>query len=207
MRKSIGNAKLPLWLIILPSILISPMSTAKDNSDALIFEGDFESGELKKWVKELGWEVSAQIITKPVRAGKHSVRFELRKDDPIVASSKRAELALKKEPKVKVECWCGFSIFLPEDYNRDGLLEVWKNSRKVIRYEGLIGYNDEHSFYFKTGIYKWVWNMTPEKDLSTTDKRVIFVDEVRIGCPNATYQDVALGRDNAAKKETDRDDK
>jgi len=106
MRKSIGKAKLLLWLTILPAELILPVSPAKGESDALIFEGDFESG-----------------------------------------------------------------------------------------------------VYFKTGIYKWVWNMTPEKDQSTTDKRVIFVDEVRIGSPNATYQDVAPGRDNAAKKETDRDDK
>lgn len=289
MRKSIGKAKLLLWLTILSAILILTVSPAKGNSDVLIFEGDFESGDLKKWNKELGREDSALIVTNPVRAGKHSVRFELRKDDPIVASSKRAELTLKKEPKVEVERWYGFSIFLPEDYKRDalpeivtqwhaspdlsagevwrspplavltqdgnwrinwrwdadrimkrnrpdgsksrelgkyetgvwtdwvfhvkwswqsdGLLEVWKNGRKQIRYEGPVGYNDRSGVYFKTGIYKWVWNMTPEKDQSTTDKRVIFVDEVRIGSPKATYKDVEPGGGKVTKKETDRSDK
>lgn len=272
MRRSIGKVKSLLWLSILPALVISLSIQVRGNSDALIFEGDFESGDLKEWGKELGRDYSARIVTEPVRAGKYSVRFELRKDDPIVASSRRAELTLKKELKVKVERWYGFSIFLPRDYKRDptpeivtqwhaspdrddgevwrspplalltedgrwrvnrrwdadrimkrskpdgsksknlgkyetglwtdwvfhvkwswesdGVLEVWKNGKKVIHYEGPIGYNDRRGVYFKTGIYKWVWKMTPERDHSTTTKRVIYVDEVRIGNENATYQDV-----------------
>jgi hypothetical protein len=247
----------------------------RHNRKSLLCEQDFEQGDLSGWGKEAGRDYSATIVKEPARAGRYAVRFELRKDDPIVASSKRSELTLKRELEVKVERWYGFSIFLPEDYVRDptpeivtqwhaspdrrdgevwrspplalstrdgrwcvswrwdadrimrsnrpdgskskdlggyktggwtdwvfhikwswesdGLLEVWKNGEKVIHYTGPNAYNDRNGVYFKTGIYKWVWNMTPEKDQSPTTKRVMYVDEVRVGKESATYQDVAPG--------------
>jgi len=273
MRRAIGKVKSLLWLTICLAVISSPPGRAEGNSNVLIFAGDFETGNLKEWGKELGCDYSAQVVTEPVRAGKYAVRFELHKDDPIVANSRRAELTLKREPKVKVERWYGFSIFLPEDYQQDptpeivtqwhaspdrddgevwrspplavqtqggnwniswrwdadrimkrnrpdgaksenlgkyetgvwtdwvfhvkwswesdGLLEVWKNGKKVIHYEGPIGYNDKRGVYFKTGIYKWVWKTTRERDPSTTTTRITYVDEVHIGSEKAAYRDVA----------------
>jgi len=273
MRRAICKVKSLLWLTICLAVVISPSARPKGNSNALIFTGDFETGSLKGWGKELGRDYSATVVKKPTRAGKYAVRFKLHKDDPIVANSRRAELTLKKEPGGKVERWYGFSIFLPKDYKRDptpeivtqwhaspdlddgevwrspplavltrdgqwqvnwrwdadrimkrsrpdgsksenlgkyktgtwtdwvfhvkwswesdGLLEAWKNGKKVIRYEGPIGYNDKRGVYFKTGIYKWVWKRALERDRSTTTKRITYVDEIRIGSEKAAYRDVA----------------
>jgi predicted transcriptional regulator len=92
--------------------------------------------------------------------------------------------------KYETGLWTDWVFHVKWSWESDGLLEVWKNGKKVIHYEGPIGYNDRRGVYFKTGIYKWVWKMTPERDHSTTTKRVTYVDEVRIGNENATYQDV-----------------
>ncbi len=221
-------------MVLMPVLLVPCFS---DGTSAP-FVGGFETGDLAGWGKERGGEHSIRVVTNPVRSGKYAVQFELRRDDPIVASSKRAELTLEKEPKVNVERWYGFSIFLPKDYvgdptpeivtqwhaspdrdrgevwrspplalltedgrwkitwrwdadpimkqNRadgskseslgeyktgvwtdwvfhvkwswesDGLLEIWKNGKKAVHYQGPNAYNDARGVYFKTGIYEWV---------------------------------------------------
>ena len=268
-----GTAQIPPGAHALVFALTATEKPMQRSRNALLIVRDFESGDLAGWGKEIGRDDSATVVSNPVRAGKYAARFELRKGDPIVANSKRAELTLKKEPQFKVERWYGFSLFLPEDYHRDptpeivtqwhaspdrdqgevwrspplavltrdgnwqvtwrwdadrimkrnrpdgsqskdlgqyktgiwtdwvfhvkwswqadGLLQVWQNGKKVIHYEGPIGYNDRRGVYFKTGIYKWVWKMTPEKDQSTATTRITYVDEVRIGNEKATYQDVS----------------
>jgi len=76
MRKSIGQAKIFLLLTALPAVLILPVSSVNGDSDALIFQGDFESGNLNKRSKELGREDSAQIITNPVRIGSPNATYQ-----------------------------------------------------------------------------------------------------------------------------------
>ncbi|MDQ4140691.1 MAG: polysaccharide lyase, partial [Bacteroidota bacterium] len=79
--------------------------------------------------------------------------------------------------------WLDMVYHIKFSHKSDGILEVWKNGVKVIKYKGPNSYNDKSLPYFKAGIYKRKWyNIT---------KRVVYVDEVRVGNKNATYKDVA----------------
>ncbi|MGI6454067.1 MAG: polysaccharide lyase [bacterium] len=252
---------------------IPDIACSRTEHDALIFTGDFESGDLSGWNRETCCDHSVNVVQEPVRAGKYAVRVEVRRDDPDVSSSKRSEIKQPREPQVKCERWYGFSIYLPEDYiqdhlpeivtqwhgspdmddgevwrspplalitqngnwrinwrwdadkimksNRsdgneyqdigpyekgkwtdwvfhvkwswedDGLIEVWKDGEKVMDYHGPSAYNDDHGVYFKTGVYKWVWKRSSENNPSTTDVRVIYLDEYRFGNEHANYDMVA----------------
>jgi Polysaccharide lyase len=61
----------------------------------------------------------------PVRAGQHSVRFDLDKRDPPLHNGSRAELGAEDpvEPRA-VERWYGFSIFLPSSWVYDQAPEI-----------------------------------------------------------------------------------
>lgn len=247
------------------SVLLNTLVKASPN----IFTGDFEEGDFSKWKKELCCKHSAEIVSSPTRAGEHAVKFTLKKDDPIVASSKRAELRLGTVP-ANSEQWFGFSVFFPSNYQKDpsaeivyqwhekpdkhlgetwrtpplylktqkgnlylqrrwdsnqvtknnepegketielgpyktgvwtdfvfhikwshksdGLLEVWKDDKRVVRKTGPNTYNDERGPYFKIGIYKFDWKKNSFK--SNTTQRVIYFDEVRVGDANSSYKDV-----------------
>lgn len=236
-----------------------------------IFIGNFEKGDFSGWKEELCCKHSAQIVNSPTRAGKHAVKFTLKKGDPEVARKPRAELRKGTVP-ANSERWYGFSNYLPKDWvndpsyeitaqfpskpdssledgrspaltlavyedkwrvsnrwdpkqitkNRnprpeggskgwslgeiekgkwtdwvfhvkwssqsDGLLEVWKDGKLVVRKTGPNTYNDKRGPYLKLGIYKPQWEDKPE--LSRATKRVIYFDEVRIGDASASYKDV-----------------
>jgi hypothetical protein len=66
----------------------------------------------------------------------------------------------------------------------DGLLEVWKNRRLERVVEGQNKFADGRGHYFKIGVYKWDWNVKDPKDSkykpTATDKRLLYLDEVRI---------------------------
>lgn len=89
------------------SILIASSAITED------FESDFSN-----WKKEVGGSHSAQMVNSPVRAGNQAVKFTLKKDDPLVSSSKRAELALGGVPS-NSDLWYSFSVFLPFSYQKD----------------------------------------------------------------------------------------
>jgi Polysaccharide lyase len=55
----------------------------------------------------------AQVVTKPVRDGSYAARFQLKRSDPDVNSSKRSELAQAQVTPNGAERWYGFSILLP----------------------------------------------------------------------------------------------
>ena len=203
----------------------------------------------------------------PVRAGRWSGRFELRKGDPVVSASIRAELRAEIEP-YGAERWYAFSIFLDTwDRDRsqeivtqwhhfsnsgspplaivthegqweislmdwesptnettdtpvgayrtgrwtdwvvhakwsagaDGLLEIWRDGKKVPGFSPKVGRNayEQLGNYMKIGIYKWDWKQRPagrpQKPTDTT-RRVMYHDEVRIYDQRGSYDAVALPR-------------
>jgi len=89
--------------------------------------------------------------------------------------------------------WTDFVFHVKWSTGSDGLIEVWKDGVKVYTFTGVTMYaGTEAGAYMRTGIYKWPWNPT-SKVVSTTTKRVVYIDEVRIGNQYATYRDVAPG--------------
>jgi hypothetical protein len=100
---------------------VIPLSS-KAVSNTLITVSDFELG-FSEWGKELCYSHSAQIVNSPVRAGNQAIRLTLKKEDPLVAANKRAELKLGGVP-ANSEQWYGFSIFLPRSYKSDPSSEI-----------------------------------------------------------------------------------
>lgn len=86
------------------------------------------------------------------------------------------------------EQWVDWVFHVKWSYGSDGLLEVWKNGKLVVKKVGPNTYNDLTGPYIKVGIYKPQWKVKPE--LSRTTKRVIYLDEVRVGDAGASYDDV-----------------
>jgi len=73
--------------------------------------------------------------------------------------------------------WIDWVVHVRWSYDRDGLIEVWRDGVQMTRRQGPVGYNDRRDTYFKTGIYKWVGGTAAGR--STVTHRVLFVDEVR----------------------------
>jgi hypothetical protein len=85
--------------------------------------------------------------------------------------------------------WTHFVFHINYSYQSDGVLEIWRNGVKIATYNGPNSYNDKSYPYFKFGIYKPVWE---DKSITTgLIKRVVYIDNVRIGNESATYDDVA----------------
>jgi hypothetical protein len=74
---------------------------------------------------------------------------------------------------------------------KGGGLDVWKDGVHVVNYEGPTLYNwcsatKAIGPFFALGTYKWDWGKIPTR----VQSRIMFVDEIRIGGPNATCNDV-----------------
>ncbi len=89
--------------------------------------------------------------------------------------------------------WTDFVFHVKWSSGSTGLLEVWKNGTKILTKTGKnIDAGLTYGVYFKTGIYKWPWNSTAG-NTSTTSKRVLYIDDVRVGNELANYYDVRPG--------------
>jgi hypothetical protein len=88
----------------------------------LTFASGFESGDASLWAEKGAIQVccddSLEIVEAPVRSGRYAARFTLRRSDPSVKGSKRAELRTKAG-WMGAEYWYAFSIFLPPDWTVD----------------------------------------------------------------------------------------
>jgi Polysaccharide lyase len=89
--------------------------------------------------------------------------------------------------------WVDWVYHVKWSAGSDGLVEVWKDGVKVFTKTGANIYsNSIGGAYMRVGVYKWVWK-SGSNPASTTTKRIMYVDEVRIGGELATYNDVAPG--------------
>ncbi len=98
---------------------------AFSNTNAeILYYADYEQGNiLDEDTYGIGVEKccehSVNVVDTIARKGKRSVRFESRRDDPLVAnSSGRAELKVRKTEPI-VEEWYAWSIYVPEDTKAD----------------------------------------------------------------------------------------
>lgn len=89
--------------------------------------------------------------------------------------------------------WVDWVYHVKWSPSSDGLIEVWKDGKLVMSRTGANIYsNSIGGAYMRIGIYKWPWK-SGSNPASTTTKRIMYVDEVRIGGELATYYDVAPG--------------
>jgi hypothetical protein len=113
----------------------------------MLYVGSYENGTIEGWRKtDIGWlGHSVNLVTAPVRRGRYAARFELRLLDPLVTGTFRNELSVGRHgyPEIAAmgqEYWYGFSIYIPADWENDGLRdelaqfhappdpgEIWRN--------------------------------------------------------------------------------
>lgn len=88
--------------------------------------------------------------------------------------------------------WVDWVVNARWSYGPDGLVQVWKDGKRVVRKEGMNTYRDRLGLRFKVGIYKPVWN-DPDGSASRVSERTVYHDEIRIAGDAARYEDVAPG--------------
>jgi hypothetical protein len=93
-------------------------------------------------------------------------------------------------PKVKIfkgpyrkGVWTDWVFHVRWSFESGGLVEVFKNGRKVAERRGPNTYNDVRGPIMKIGIYKSPWN--DPKALSAVSSRLLYFDEIRIGTEKA----------------------
>lgn len=103
--------------------------------------------------------------------------------------------------------WTDWVFHVRWSYDKDapaakqGLIEVYKNGKKVAEKRGPNCYNDRLGLSLKMGIYKAPWNDPDEP--SAVSERLLYLDEVRIGSEEAGYAGVApRGQDAPASQAT-----
>ncbi len=94
------------------------VTTNRRQRTGLLFESDFESGDVK------GWRISGNAPTvtdHPTRTGRHAMKTSLDRENDTVAY--RTEVSGPRADVGK-EYWYGFSILLPDDYVPDRIWEI-----------------------------------------------------------------------------------
>ena len=111
-------------------LLENTLPTTLANSTNLVYEEKVEGATpfstAHNW--DIGsWDYALQFVSTPVYQGKKSARFEIREDQPLVASGKRAEVTIVKGTAegVTKDTWYSFAVFFPTvGYEFDSEREV-----------------------------------------------------------------------------------
>lgn len=104
-------------------------------------------------------------------------RFQL-KTGNLVENRKTIDLG-----KATKDRWHNFVIHFIHSDQSDGLIELWLNDEKLIERKGGNMY-EGHLPKWKLGIYKSTWN----DEKTTTDKRVLYFDNIKVGNENSLYE-------------------
>jgi hypothetical protein len=100
---------------------------------AVVWRGDFETGNISQWSKaQMVASDRLQVVSSPVREGKHALRAEVRQgDDPINASGNRAELVWTQPEEEGNDRYYSWSTMWPADYPSEAtwqLFTQWHHS-------------------------------------------------------------------------------
>lgn len=110
--------KIKIQLLVITIALYGCATSEYQIFQSVKYDFDNNFGDLKKASHTKPHAI--QRDSKIVRAGSHSVRFEVRQGDKRFNSRKdvsyRAELYIDKEVLMNVETWYGFSLFIPKDF-------------------------------------------------------------------------------------------
>src|SRR4051794_11549937 len=97
------------------------VNLAKASTDSkLLFEETFEGPKPFSTAHSIEtgpWDYAMQVVTTPVFQGQKAVRFEIRKDQPLVKTGKRSEVCIVKgsEGDITKEAWYSFSVNCPSE--------------------------------------------------------------------------------------------
>jgi len=86
-------------------------------SDAIVYRETFEGIRpfLEAYRVECGWwPYAVNVVNEPVFQGSKAVRFEIRKDQPLIQNGKRAEVTIIKGLP-GAEMWYSFAVFFPSE--------------------------------------------------------------------------------------------
>jgi hypothetical protein len=103
-------------VVLAPLCAIIPAYVA---AGAILWRGDFETGDLSQWTLVQANPGGAQVVAAPhpVREGKYSLRLEVRPaDDPINGYGERAQVAKHTGEAPGVESWWAWSTYFPNDF-------------------------------------------------------------------------------------------
>ena len=99
-----------------PITVIKSITSTRKN---LLLESTFESSFSEWKNSQHCCSYSTGMSSSYAKSGSKSMRVELRKSDPDVASSKRAELTQDPLSSATIERWYGTSFYFPSDYVAD----------------------------------------------------------------------------------------
>ncbi|MBN1670831.1 MAG: polysaccharide lyase [Kiritimatiellae bacterium] len=145
---------------------------------------DFELGEnwrnpiMAIWTANGKWVVGNRWDPKPNTFEGGKRRY---------GGSKRWDLGPQEPGK-----WVDWVFHVKWSFEDDGLLEVWKDGKKVIERKGPNTFNDKKGPYLKLGIYKG-WKDERGRAKSVVESRTLYHDEIRIGRAPCQYEGVAPG--------------
>jgi len=95
--------------------------------------------------------------------------------------------------KYRKDKWTDWVVHVNWSYKANGLLEVWRDGKKVVTQKGPNAFNDKKGPYFKMGLYKG-WK-DPSRDSDKVSTRLLYHDEFRMAGAGGQYEDVAPGCD------------
>lgn len=101
-------------------------------------------------------------------------------DPRLITPKNSAPRATLWRNDLDIGVWTTWIVHARWSYKEDGVLEIWKDGKKVVEKRGPNTYNDGQGMYFKIGIYKPPWSdevWFPSK----VRKRVVYHDDVWIG--------------------------
>jgi len=114
-------------------------------------------------------------------------RFRLTVIPYYMATSEKIDLGTVTKDK-----WLTFAIHVKHSTSSDGLIELWLDGKKIVNRTGSNMYKLDSQDgmtnpKWKLGIYKSAWNGT---QTTSTSKRVLFYDDIRLGNENATLAEM-----------------
>ncbi|MBN1125540.1 MAG: polysaccharide lyase [Sedimentisphaerales bacterium] len=85
----------------------------------------------------------------------------------------------------QTERWTDWVVHVKWSFKDDGLLEIWKDGKKLIHEIGPNTFNDKSGPYFKMGLYKG-WK-DPDRPSDRVSKRLLYHDEFRMAGADGSY--------------------
>jgi hypothetical protein len=89
---------------------------------------------------------------------------------------------------IQKNSWTTFVMHMVHSYGTDGVTQVWVNDKKIMDQKGR-NINNDPLPKWKIGIYKSSWS----DEKTTTSKRILYFDNVRVGDQSANYEAMKTG--------------